>query len=84
MSVSAAGQITCQEIVEIVTEYLEGALPAEERVRFDQHLRTCGACVMYLEQMRETIRIAGKLTEAALAPEQKEALMTAFRNWRNP
>ena len=84
MSVSAAGQITCREIVEIVTEYLEGTLPPEERARFDQHLLTCGACVMYLDQMRETIRIAGKLTEAALAPEQKEALMAAFRSWRSP
>lgn len=77
------GQITCQEIVEIVTEYLEGTLPPEERVRFEQHLLTCDLCVMYLDQMRETIRIAGRLTADALAPEQKELLLAAFRTWRD-
>jgi len=77
------GEITCQEIVEIVTEYLEGTLLPEDRVRFEQHLLTCDLCVMYLDQMRETIRIAGKLTEEALAPDQKEALVAAFRTWRD-
>ena len=80
---SAGGQITCQEIVEIVTEYLEGTLPAQDRVRFEQHLLACDGCGQYLEQIRETIRIAGKLTEEALAPQQKEALMAAFRTWRS-
>ena len=77
-------QITCREIVELVTEYLEGALTADARARFEQHLLACDGCAMYLDQIRETIRIAGKLTEAALAPDQKEALMTAFRSWRGP
>ena len=77
------GQITCREVVEIVTEYLEGVLSTDERARFEQHLLTCRGCIDYLDQMRETIRLTGTLTEDALEPLQKEALLAAFRNWRS-
>ena len=54
-------EMTCQELVELVTEYLEGALPASDRRRFDEHLAECPHCVAYLDQMRITIRLVGRL-----------------------
>ena len=79
---NAVEQLSCQELVELVTDYLEGALPAEERARFEEHLAPCAGCTRYVEQMRTTLRIAGELTPASLTPEAEEALLAAFRNWR--
>ena len=56
-------ELTCKEIVEIVTDYLEDALSPEDRARFDQHLAVCDGCSFYVEQMRETIRLSGMVTE---------------------
>jgi anti-sigma factor RsiW len=53
--------MTCREVVELVTEYLEGGLPDEERWRFEAHLHRCEACVRYLEQIRQTVRLVGRL-----------------------
>jgi anti-sigma factor RsiW len=75
---SAPEDITCREIVELVTDYLEGALPAEEVEAFEMHLAYCDGCVNYLEQMRETIRLSGRLTEESLPPELQEELVQAF------
>jgi anti-sigma factor RsiW len=75
-------EMTCQELVELVTEYLEGALPAREHQRFERHLRGCPWCTNYLEQMRITIRTLGRLEEESLPPEAKEALLAAFRDWK--
>ena len=74
--------IVCREVVELVTRYLEGALPAGERTRFEGHLSVCPHCTRYLEQFRQTIRATGKLREEDLAPEVKENLVAAFRNWK--
>jgi anti-sigma factor RsiW len=75
-------ELTCQEVVEIVTDYLEGALSAEDRERFDQHLTGCDGCTRYLEQMRETIRLSGMLTEEQVPAAQLERLRRAFRDWK--
>jgi anti-sigma factor RsiW len=75
-------EMTCQELVELVTEYLEGALPARERERFDRHLDECPYCTNYLDQMRITIRTLGSLEEESISPEVKDALLTAFRDWK--
>ena len=75
------GELTCAEILELVTEYLEGALPAAEREAFERHLSGCDRCVLYLEQMRETIRLTGALREESLSPEVCEELLAAFRGW---
>ena len=56
-------ELTCKEVVEIVTDYLEDALSPEDRARFDQHLAVCDGCSFYVEQMRETIRLSGMVTE---------------------
>ena len=82
MSVAAPGGITCQEMVELVTEYLEGALAPDERARFDEHLAQCEACPKYLEQMRVTLRLLGRLRVEDVDPRAREELREAFRGWR--
>jgi anti-sigma factor RsiW len=74
-------ELSCQELVELVTDYLDGALPPELRDRFDQHLDHCSGCRAYLEQMQATITIAGRLTSEAITPEAERALLDAFRGW---
>ena len=74
--------MTCQELVELITGYLEEALPTTERARVDEHLAGCGGCTAYLEQLRTTIRITGMLTEEQVPPEARDALLEAFRGWR--
>ena len=76
------GEMTCQELVELVTEYLEGTLPAPQRARFEHHLAGCTYCSTYLEQMREVIRTLGRLTWEALPPQAADALLGAFRDWK--
>ena len=76
-------QLSCQELVELVTDYLEGALSEEERARFEAHVGLCDGCNVYLEQMRQTIRLSGSLTVDALTPEAERDLLVAFRGWRS-
>lgn len=73
--------LTCAEVVELVTEYLEGGLSASERERFEEHLGVCDLCTSYLEQMRVTITSTGRLREEDLAPEVEDALIQVFRGW---
>jgi len=75
--------LSCQELVELVTAYLEAALPLEERERFEEHLDECGNCHEYLAQMRTTIELAGELTPESLIPGAERALLEAFRTWRS-
>ena len=75
------GEMSCRELVELVTEYLEGALPRSDRRRFEKHIAGCDACTAYIEQIRLTIRAAGRLTEDDIEPEAREALLVAFRYW---
>ncbi len=77
-----AHELTCQELVELVTDYLEGVLPAMERARFEAHLAACSHCRIYIEQMRVTIRALGRLGEDDLAPDARETLLRAFRGWK--
>lgn len=74
-------EMACQTFIELVTAYFEGALPPPERDRFEAHLADCPYCTRYLDQMRETIRLAGRLSEASLAPEVKADLLHRFRDW---
>jgi anti-sigma factor RsiW len=73
--------MTCRELVELVTDYLEGALPPREARRFEAHVAGCAGCHEYLEQMRKTIRLVGQLTPDDIAPEPREVLLSAFRDW---
>lgn len=75
----AAPDLACKEFVELVTAYLEGTLPADQRLRFDEHLATCPFCQTYLDQMRQTIGALGHLPETSIEPKALDALLTAFR-----
>jgi predicted anti-sigma-YlaC factor YlaD len=75
-------ELTCQELVEIVSDYLEGALAEEDRERFDAHLQKCEGCRRYLDQMRTTIRVVGTLTEDVLDPNARDELLLVFREWK--
>jgi anti-sigma factor RsiW len=75
-------EMTCQELVELVTEYLEGALPDSDRRRFDVHLSACPHCVAYIEQMRTTVRLTGRLGEEHLQDEAIEEVLAAFQDWK--
>jgi anti-sigma factor RsiW len=75
-------QLSCHELVELVTDYLEGALPPEQRARFDEHLELCDGCTAYLEQMRATVTLVGRLTPEDVTPEAEAALLGVFRNWK--
>ena len=79
---STAEMLTCQELVEIVTSYLEGAMSAAERARFEEHLDDCEGCTNYLDQMRKTISIAGSLAVDDVEPDARDRLLAAFRDWR--
>ncbi len=78
----SADHISCQEVVELVTDYLEGALPPEEAALFEQHLNFCEGCVWYVDQIRATVEVAGEIREEDIPAETKDRLMGAFRNWR--
>jgi anti-sigma factor RsiW len=78
----ARAELTCRELVEVVTDYLEGALPPLDRARFERHLAGCGGCSAYLEQMRATIRLTGRLTEDSVPGPAMEPLLLAFREWK--
>ena len=74
-------ELACQEVVELVTAYLEDSLEAVDRERFEEHLVFCDGCDAYLEQMRTTIRLAGS-ADVALPPELEDRLLEAFRELR--
>jgi anti-sigma factor RsiW len=73
--------MACQELVELVTDYLEGRLSRSDRARFDRHLSLCPHCTAYVEQFRETIRLTGTLTEEDVDPVARDALLEAFRDF---
>lgn len=74
--------LTCKELVELVTDYLEGALPEADLERFESHLGSCPGCKTYVEQFRETVRLAGRLREDDLEPVARDTLLEQFRNWK--
>jgi anti-sigma factor RsiW len=74
--------LTCVELVELVTDYLEGTLPPDDARRFEEHIAMCEGCTAYVEQMRATLAALGTIDEESLAPHAREALLHAFRDWR--
>ena len=75
--------MTCKELVELVTAYLDGALRGGRRRRFEAHLAACDGCTAHFAQMRETIRLTGRLTEDQLTEQQRSVLVATFRDWRS-
>jgi anti-sigma factor RsiW len=75
-------ELVCQQVVELVTDYLEGVLSDADRRRFEHHLAGCPHCTEYLAQMRETIRLAGRVTSDDLTPDMRTDLTDLYRRWR--
>jgi anti-sigma factor RsiW len=75
--------LVCRELVELVTDYLEGTLSRRDRARFDAHIAACPHCTQYLAQFRETLRLTGMLREGDVSPEAAQALLAEFRNWKD-
>jgi len=82
MTTAGAEQLSCQELVELVTDYFEGALSPEQRAEFEHHIGKCTGCHEYVEQMRTTIELTGSLTEGDIPPEAAARLLDAFKDWR--
>jgi len=76
-------ELACQEVVELVTSYLDDALSAEDRERFEEHLVFCDGCQNYLAQMRETIAVTGRSQLEPLPAALETQLLEAFRYWRS-
>jgi anti-sigma factor RsiW len=74
-------ELACREVVELVTAYLDDALDQTDRERFEEHLVFCDGCESYLQQMRMTIRLTGRVEEQ-LPSELQAELLEAFRGWR--
>jgi len=71
--------MTCKELVEWITEYLEGAMSRDDRLKFEQHLAACPGCTEYLAQLRETIRLTGRLPRGDIPSNTRKSLVRAFR-----
>jgi anti-sigma factor RsiW len=79
---TTAHELICQEIVEVITDYLEGAMDAGLHAAFEAHLTGCPHCRHYVEQMRAMIRVSGTIEAESLTPEFRTGLEGAFRDWR--
>jgi anti-sigma factor RsiW len=80
---SAHDEVVCRELVELVTPYLEDALPPDERALVDQHLASCDGCEAYVQQVRLTIRAIGHVSEDAITSKTREDVLAIFRSWRD-
>jgi anti-sigma factor RsiW len=75
--------LSCAELVQLVTDYVEGALTADDRRRFEEHIVFCEGCAAHLEQMRTTITVVGRVGEQDLSNEAVDELTAAFRGWKH-
>ena len=74
-------QIACRELLELITDYLDDALPGDVRTAMTAHLEACDGCARVLEEFRTTFALPGTLTEDRVRPAQRDLLLTAFRGW---
>lgn len=77
-----SNKLTCKEVVELVTDYLEEALLPETEAQFEEHVASCPGCTIYLQQVRQTISMLQKLTQEPAFPETKEELLQIFQEWK--
>ena len=82
MTVRDPARLTCQEVVELVTELLADSLAPEDRIRVEQHLLVCPPCTLHVGQLKATIELTGELHNAATVADLDPALTNLFRNWR--
>ena len=81
-SMTTVEPLTCQELVELVTDYLEDALPPAERAQFDSHIRDCDPCLTYLHQIRTTLDLLGRLSPQHVDRDAERTLLQVFRTWK--
>jgi anti-sigma factor RsiW len=79
-----ASGYTCQEVVRLASEYLEGTMGPEEATAFEVHLNFCDGCFRFVDQLRETAATAGALPDEQISAELRDRLLVAFRDWRRP
>ena len=82
MSEPADDDLACRELVEVTTEYFDGAMSDVDRARFERHLAGCSGCQAVLSQFRTTLQITRRLTEDQVSEEQRAAMRDVFRRWR--
>jgi hypothetical protein len=73
--------VSCTEVVELVTDYLERSLPPDAAALVEQHLNCCEGCVWYVDQIRTTIEALGRIEPEDVSPRVRAQLLTAFRGW---
>lgn len=83
MTTPTSDQMSCQELVELVTDYLEGRLPEQQRLKFEDHLSWCPPCITYIDQIKSVGRLASRLKERDVPAPVKDALLEAFRHWKS-
>jgi anti-sigma factor RsiW len=76
--------MTCRQVVELMTDYLEGALSAADRARFEEHIAGCDGCRAYLAQLATTRKVLRKLADEPIPPALQAELMKAFKHWSSP
>lgn len=79
---TSSDDLSCQELIELVTDYIEGILSSEDRARFESHLNSCSGCRAYLAQVRRTIEIVGTLEKSDIPDDAREQLLRTFRAWK--
>jgi anti-sigma factor RsiW len=82
VSAAPPTDVTCRELVELVTEYLDRTLPPPERARFERHVASCAGCAAHVRQLRAIVRAAGRLSERSIPDEARDRLLLAFRGWK--
>ena len=82
MPLLSAPELSCRELVRLITDYLEGTLSVRDRRRFDRHLRGCDGCTTYVEQMRQTIRAIGHIPHEPITSKTRDEVLAIFRAWR--
>jgi anti-sigma factor RsiW len=75
--------VNCRQVVELMTDYLEGVLSPVERARFEEHIAGCDGCRAYLQQLRTTRRVLGRLADEPVPAAVERELLEAFRSWRS-
>jgi anti-sigma factor RsiW len=77
-------ELTCKELTELITDYLEERLSQADRIRFEQHLSICPGCVAYVDQMRVTIHAIGSKPSLRIPSSMEKSLLETFRRWKSP
>ena len=79
----SGNDLTCKELTELITDYLEESLPLQDRVRFEQHLSACDGCVTYIDKVRTTMKLLGTRPRVEIPKPVESYLLHAFRRWKD-